>query len=107
MEHIAALLLIVGCSADLSQCRELSAPVTIFETAEECAATQTYSLRALSGQAERVLGKCIALDPALEEDYAELFWSIGPDGKLDASVETATVVASNGVRPEKDYLSQE
>jgi hypothetical protein len=107
MEHIAALLLIVGCSGDLSQCRELPAPVTVFETAEDCVATRALSLREMSGEAEHVMGTCIGLDPALEEDYAELVWSVTPDGKLDASVETATVVASNSYRPEKDYLSQE
>jgi hypothetical protein len=107
MEHIAALLLIVGCSGDLSQCRELPAPVTVFETAEDCVATRALSLREMSGEAEHVMGTCIGLDPALEEDYAELVWSVTPDGKLDASVETTTVVASNSYRPEKDYLSQE
>lgn len=107
MEHIAALLLIVGCSGDLSQCRELPAPVTVFETAEDCAATRALSLREMSGEAKRVMGTCINLDPAPEEDYSELVWSVSPEGKLDASVETATVVASNSHRPEKDYLSQE
>lgn len=107
MEHIAALLLIVGCSADLSQCRELPAPVTVFEAAEECAANKEPALQFLSGQADRVMGTCIALDPALEEDYAELVWSVDADGKLDATVETATMVASNVIHPKKDYLSQE
>ena len=36
MEHIAALLLIIGCSDDLSQCRELPAPVPLYEAAEDC-----------------------------------------------------------------------
>ncbi len=107
MEHIAALLLIVGCSGDLSQCRELPAPVTVFETAEDCAATRALSLREMSAEAEHLIGTCIDLDPALEEDYAELVWSVSPEGKLDASIETAAVMAANDHRPEKDYLSQE
>jgi hypothetical protein len=107
MEHIAALLLIVGCSGDLTQCRELPAPVTVFETAEDCAAERVPALRELSGQAQRVFGTCIEVDPALEEDYAQIVWSVSPDGLLEASAETDAVVAANGIRPEKDYLSQE
>ena len=35
MEHIAAILLLVGCSGDLKQCDELPAPTAIYETEEE------------------------------------------------------------------------
>jgi hypothetical protein len=107
MEHIAALLLIVGCSGDLAQCRELPAPATVFETMEECQAEYAPALRELSGEAPRIFGTCIALDPALEEDYAEVVWSVSAGGTLEASVETDAVVASNATRPEKDYLDQE
>lgn len=107
MEHIAALMLLVGCSSDLSECRELPAPVAVFETAEECAAMRGPAMQDFSGQVQRVFGTCIGLDPALEEDYAELVWSVHPDGRLEATVETATVMASNSTHPEKHYLSQE
>ena len=36
MEHIAALILIIGCSDDLTQCRELPAPTPIYETKQDC-----------------------------------------------------------------------
>ncbi len=108
MEHIAAVLLIIGCSNDLSQCRELPAPGTIFETADECMNQRPFVLNAMEGKAERVLGTCIAVDPALEEEEGELVWSVNPDGSLDAAFEMPpTVVASNSLRQQKDYLSQE
>lgn len=109
MEHIAAVLLIIGCSNDLSQCHELPAPVTIFETAEACTAERPFALGDLSGKAERIFGKCLAVDPALEDDYNEIVWDVRPDGTLDASVEIeGTVVASNAApRPEKDYLGRD
>jgi hypothetical protein len=108
MEHIAALLLIVGCSGDLSQCRELPSPVTVFETAEECTAVRPFALEDLRGRAPRILGQCIPVDPALEEEYGEIVWDVRSDGTLTASVETSgMVVAENGHRPEKDYLGQE
>jgi hypothetical protein len=111
MEHIAAILLIVGCSSDLSQCRELPAPTPLFETAEACAQTQPFALDDFAGRKPRVFGTCVAVDPALEEADAEIVWSITPDGRLDASVETDTPEPGSGVavaslepRPEKDYL---
>lgn len=51
------------------------------------------------------MGECLAVDPALEDDYDQLVWSVRPDGTLVASLEVSgTLVASSGARPEKDYL---
>ena len=101
MEHIAAILLMVGCSGDLSQCTELPAPAAIFETAEECTAEKQPSLNALADRAERVFATCIPVDPALEEDYAAIVWQVHPDGTLEATVETQSSiqVASNDHNP--------
>ncbi len=102
MEHIAALLLIVGCSADLSDCRELPAPVPIFETAEECGAELPRAFAGYDGAYPHVVVRCIAVDPAMEEADAELVWDVRPDGSLVASVESAGVmVATNSPRTEK------
>lgn len=100
MEHIAAVLLIVGCSGDLADCTEFPAPATVFETVEQCAAERQPALRALSSRAERIFGTCIAVDPALEDDYAEIVWQVHPNGKLEASVEKGAVeIAASSHRP--------
>ncbi|MBB6010726.1 hypothetical protein HNR59_000071 [Aquamicrobium lusatiense] len=100
MEHIAAVLLIIGCSGDLTECVELPAPATVFETYEECRVERQPALKALWGRTDRVFGTCIPVDPALEDDYAEIVWKVHPDGKLEASVEKGeTQVASNGHHP--------
>jgi hypothetical protein len=113
MEHIAAILLIVGCSSDLTQCRELPAPTPLFETAEACAQTRPFAVDELAGRKPRVFGTCVAVDPALEEEPAEIVWAVTPDGRLDASVEPmapetdpGVAVASLEPRPEKDYLGR-
>jgi hypothetical protein len=105
MEHIAAVLLIIGCSNDLSQCHELPAPVTIFETAEQCTAERPFALGDLAGKADRIMGECLAVDPALEEEYGAIVWDVRPDGTLDASVEIEDpLVASNA--PKKTILAR-
>ena len=89
VEDIAALLLIVGCSDDLSQCRELPAPVSIFETKEGCDQQLPESLGAFTGQFEQLYAQCLSVDPAMEDEDAELVWEVHPDGTLVASVEVA------------------
>jgi hypothetical protein len=102
MEHIAALLLIVGCSADLAECRELPAPVPIFETAEECDAAMPRAFAGYEGTHAHVVARCVPVDPAMEEADAELVWEVGEDGSLVARVEpTAVMVATNSPRTNK------
>ena len=88
-EDIAALLLVIGCSDDLSQCRELPAPVSIFETKEDCDQQLPNSLGAFTGQFEQLYAQCLPVDPAMEDEDTELVWDVHPDGTLIASVKAA------------------
>lgn len=87
MEHIAALLMLVGCSTDLAECRELPAPTAVFETMEECDATLIDALAGAAGTYPRVFADCAAVDPALEEMDAEIVWDVTPENGLIAAVE--------------------
>ena len=108
MEHIAALLLIIGCSDAMDRCEELPAPVPVFETVEECEATLRPSIDSLRHERRHVIAKCVTVDPALEEEDAELVWDINPDGTLFAEIGSPDImVASNASSREKDYVSQE
>ena len=110
MEHIAALLLIIGCSDDLLQCRELPAPVPLYEAAEDCNRELPGSLGAFTGQYGRLFVRCVAVDPALEEEDAELTWDVRPDGTLVASVNTVPpgmMVASESHNIHEEYRTQE
>jgi hypothetical protein len=102
MEHIAALLLIIGCSSDLGECRELPAPVPVFETEQECDAALPAAFNARKNDDARVFARCVFVDPAMHEQDAELVWDINPDGMLVASVEPYDAspfdVASNDLR---------
>lgn len=103
MEHIAAVLLIIGCSDGLDQCRELPAPVAIYEAREECDADLPYSLGAFTGQFDQIFAQCVPVDPALAEEDADLAWAIQRDGTLVASVEAvgATVASNSQGRAER------
>ncbi|MEP9399180.1 hypothetical protein [Mesorhizobium sp. KR2-14] len=89
MEHVAALLLIIGCSGDLKQCGELPARVPLYETAEECASALPFALQDWQGRKPRVFARCVPVDPAMEEEDAQLAWSVSPEGGLTASVYAA------------------
>ena len=59
-------------------------------------------------QPSRSLAQCVEVDPAIEEEDAELVWDVKPDGTLYALIEVPEVmVASDAQSREKDYLSQE
>jgi hypothetical protein len=107
MEHIAALLLIVGCSGDLRECTELPAPVPLYETTEECDVALPIAIREFSGRKPKVFAQCVYVEPAMEEEDAVLTWDIRPDGTLEASVDPAIVVASNPARSPDKHIGRE
>jgi hypothetical protein len=108
MEHIAALLLVIGCSQALQQCQELPAPVPLYETVEECEAEVAPTLSVLTGQRPKIFVQCVTVDPALAEEDAVLEWDVRPDGTLHASLDAPDLmVASTKDRREKDALTQE
>lgn len=98
MEHIAAFLLIIGCSDGLTQCRELPAPVPVFETVEDCHAELPRSFEGARGSYPQLFVECFEVDPMLAETDSEIVWDITADGRLTASVEpidmSQVVVAS-------------
>ena len=110
MEHIAALLLIIGCSDDLSQCRELPAPVAVVRSRRRLQQELPNSLGAFTGQYGRLFARCVPVDPALEEEDAELTWDVRPDGTLVASVDAVpsdVMVASDSHRGQEEYRKEE
>jgi hypothetical protein len=108
MEHIAAVLLIIGCSNDFTACRELPAPVPLFETAKECNDELPLGLRSVTGQRPRILAQCVAVDPALEEEDAQLVWNVTPNGKLEALISAPDVmIVSDFKRTNAEYFDHE
>ena len=86
MEHIAAILLMIGCSGDLAKCEEVAVPTFAYETMAECNSDISPVRSAADGTFPKLFAQCISVDPLLVEADAELVWDI-EDGKLVASLE--------------------
>jgi hypothetical protein len=82
MEHIAAFMLLVGCNADASVCKEIPVPVAAYEDQAECDQDLALQIR-LSGTAdEKVYGACKSVDEEVFEQSASVDWTISRSGKL-------------------------
>jgi hypothetical protein len=86
MEHIAAIMMLVGCAQGNIDCRELPAPAIGFETAEECHELLQPAINELRGNYKIVHGKCTAVDPALFIEDATIAWIVTPSGELEVQV---------------------
>lgn len=99
MEHIAAVLLIVGCSPDLADCRELPAPVPVYEAYEDCGAELAATRASAKGVMPKVFTTCVDVDPALEEMDAELDWKVTPEKGLEAWIVSGDTLVAHAQDP--------
>jgi hypothetical protein len=86
MEHIAAFILAVTCSGDLKDCRELPAPLPVYETIEDCSASLP-AVRKQYGTEANLFVSCFEVDPELAEIDAEIVWDVTAAEGLTATVE--------------------
>ncbi len=86
MEHIAAIMMLVGCSQGNIECKELPAPAVGFETAEECQELLRPSINEVRKGYKIVYGKCAEIDPALYIEDATITWDITPSNELDVQI---------------------
>ncbi len=82
MEHVAAFMLLVGCSGDISVCKEIPVPVAAYENVAECRQQLPLQIR-LSGAADqRVFGACKEVSEEVFQQSATVDWSVSRDGQL-------------------------
>jgi hypothetical protein len=85
MEHIAAILLLLGCNDSASVCNEIPAPQVGYETMQSCEEETPALLSAAGSDYPLVLAKCFAVDPLAEGDM-EIVWDLNSRGELVAEV---------------------
>ncbi len=86
MEHVAALLLLVGCTSDSTVCTEIPVPTPIYRSMAECEAAKPLEMR-LSGTFDRrVMGSCTGLSQAEVDGSASVEWAVNRAGQLSVAL---------------------
>ncbi|MDQ0319247.1 hypothetical protein QO002_001385 [Pararhizobium capsulatum DSM 1112] len=89
MEHVAAILMLVGCGYGNVDCRELPASRVGYETAEECQSDLKPVVAGVHSAAPVIYAKCAAVDPALfieDSENARVLWTVTPQDELRVSI---------------------
>lgn len=86
MEHIAAIMVLIGCGHGDVDCKELPAPTVGYETVQACEADMEAVLRRETDSHPIVYGKCATLDPSLFEQDAVVAWNFDSNGALHVDV---------------------
>ncbi|MFB2549604.1 hypothetical protein [Ensifer soli] len=84
MEHIAAIMVLVGCVN--GQCAQVQTPVDAFESAQDCQEMLRPAVSKASDDYSITYGKCASVDPALEFADMSVRWRITPDDQLDITI---------------------
>ncbi len=82
----ATLLLVVGCTGGLADCRELPGNTPFFETVLECEAERAATISRHSTPQESIFGACVEFDTGLIGADAEIVWQLSEDGQLLVAV---------------------
>ena len=94
MEHIAAFMLLVGCNADASVCKEIPVPVAAYEDVAECDQELSLQIRLSNTTDDKVYGACKAVDEDVFEESAKIDWTISRSGQLLVSFDAEPQVVA-------------
>ncbi|NRQ13710.1 hypothetical protein [Ensifer sesbaniae] len=87
MEHIAAIIVLVGCLQPTDACREVPAPIEAFETVDECRELLSPAIEATAGSFKHAYGACAEVDPALFVEEATIEWQVTASGRLQVKMQ--------------------
>lgn len=82
MEHLAAFMLLVGCSSDASVCKEIPVSVPAYESLADCQNGIPLQIRLSQSNAPRILGACKAISDEALDESASIEWAVSHDGRL-------------------------
>ncbi|MCF3640845.1 hypothetical protein LXM94_12785 [Rhizobium sp. TRM95111] len=86
MEHLAAIMMLVGCGQGTGECTELPSPVIGYETIEECRADLAAAIGHTARKGLVIKAACAEVDPGWFEEDVEVSWDLAEDGHLVVSV---------------------
>ncbi|WEX78104.1 hypothetical protein PYH37_002956 [Sinorhizobium numidicum] len=103
MEHVAAIMILVGCMQGAMACREVPSPVVGFETAKECQALLSPAVEEVGKVFKEAYGKCAPVDPALFVENVVIEWEVTSARELQVQIipeeEAPYAIAERGLRP--------
>lgn len=86
MEHVAAIMVLIGCGHGDVDCVEMPAPIPAYETVAMCERHLEHALREASDKRPVVYGQCAAFDPTLLEQDAVVSWEFAENGELHIEI---------------------
>ena len=86
MEHLAAVMLLLACPEDVSQCAVQPAPTVAYETMQECENTLAGRLLQPARGDDALIGTCLPVDPAEFAEDADIDWTVNSDRTITAQV---------------------
>ena len=95
MEHIAAFMLLVGCSGDAQACRELPVMVPAYEDVAQCTQDLHLQMRLNGAAAEKVYGVCKEVDEETFEQSGTVNWSITKDGRINVQFDAEPQIVAS------------
>lgn len=89
MEHVAALLLIVGCSTNTTVCTEIPVPQPIYRSVDACEAAKPLAMRLTGTFDRRLVANCAGLTQAELDGSASVEWAVNRAGHLIVAIADA------------------
>lgn len=106
MEHIAAIMLLIGCNNGGLACQELQAPQVAFESMEDCVGALPAALGGAGGSKRLVHGRCAPVDPAWVEEDIEITWRLSRQNGLEVHVREVAPPADGFIVAENSYPAE-
>jgi hypothetical protein len=88
MEHLAAIMILIGCNGPTS-CQQVPAPTVAYETVAECRRALKPAIMDAVSRAPEVYGTCTEVDPAELEQDVSIYWDLSKDGRITVQVVNA------------------
>lgn len=86
MDQIVAIMLLVGCSGDGANCREIPVPAPSYASVADCQADLPLQLRFTSTYDDRVVGSCTGVEAAALTESATIEWALSRGGDLRVEI---------------------
>lgn len=82
MEQIAAILLLVGCNAEMSSCKEVPLPEPIQASLSACEAARPLAMRMAGASDPKIFSTCVPVEPGKNPHAVSLAWALTRGGDL-------------------------